>query len=71
MRRIDQVFVINSKMYDFYGYVEKLVYMRKGKNDFSDCNKYLECFSVYIFKLDIYPSGLSGWPSGLRRQTQG
>ena len=52
MRRIDQVFVINSKMYDFYIYVEKLVYMRKGKNDFSDCNKYSECFSVYILKLE-------------------
>ena len=53
MRRIDQVFVINSKMYDFYVYVEKLVYMRKGKNDFSDCKKYSECFFVYILKLEL------------------
>ena len=71
MRRIDQVFVINSKMSIFMFYVQKLVYMRKEKNDFSDCNKYSECFSVYIFKLENHLSGLSGWPSGLRRQTQG
>ena len=71
MRRIDQIVVINSKMYDFYVYVEKLVYIRKGKNDFSDYNKYSECFSLYILKLETDFSGLSGWPSGLRRQTQG
>ena len=58
-------------MYDFYVYVEKLVYRRKGKNDFSDCNNYSECLSVYILKLEPNSSGLSGWPSGLRRQTQG
>ena len=52
-------------------YVQKLVYMRKEKNDFPDCNKYSECFSVYIFKLEPRLPGLSGWPSGLRRQTQG
>ena len=52
-------------------YVQILVYMRKEKNDFSDCNEYSECFSVYIFKLEPHLSGLSGWPSGLRRQTQG
>ena len=33
-------------------YVQKLVYMRKEKNDFSDCNKYSECFFVYSLKLE-------------------